>query len=533
MSLLKRIISNRVLIYGLIYAGFIFLHLAFFNINAAEWGDSYRILRASEYIRLGAYPTDEKRPPLFSLILAARPGHVDQIFWGRFVLLGISCATLFLFTKLARLFISNEKWRITAIALFWLNPVLFYWSLRIYADIPFMLLVLLMFYLFTKWKATLTWIQAVVLGLLCGLSVLMRFEGYLLSAAIFIGVLYPNISCFSEFFRKLFVSLRKNLRQIGFYTLGLLLIVVPFWLWRNPLNSSYFEEPEGRSYNLQMVLIFAASLLCLFGFTSAAFFMGRDYKRLVKTLVTNPAMLVFILLELTLILFWPAALPRLFIPILPLLLLLLIPAMQTYFEDSNKNMRTLLSLSLLVILLPLARIMLKMQFLVIQKEFMLLVLLLQVVLVYFIYSKRVNWFIALTLASSFVWALSPVYLHKNLYLSIKEASEYVAENVHGFVGYNDKSSVADWYINDKNLSAKENTNLHGEYYQIEANKNIAFDKLKAHGYDYLLLTNEHNTSTTLDLDKRPYLEVIRDVSYNINGVEFFTLILKVNREYQE
>ena len=67
MNLLKTITSHKFLIILL----YIFIHLILININVAEWGDSYRILRASEHIRNDfTYPLDEKRPPLYSIFLS-------------------------------------------------------------------------------------------------------------------------------------------------------------------------------------------------------------------------------------------------------------------------------------------------------------------------------------------------------------------------------------------------------------------------------------------------------------------------------
>ena len=87
MNLLKRTISfKKIPKKFYIYVLFVLLHLLLLNVNTAEWGDSYRILRASEYIRDGSYPQDEKRPPLFSFVLALRPENVDAVLWGRVVL---------------------------------------------------------------------------------------------------------------------------------------------------------------------------------------------------------------------------------------------------------------------------------------------------------------------------------------------------------------------------------------------------------------------------------------------------------------
>ena len=87
-----------------IYLIFLFLHFVLMNINVAEWGDSYRILRASEFIREGQYPENEKRQPLFSVFLALRPTNIDQVVWGRWAMLAISFVVLFAFDKLISLY---------------------------------------------------------------------------------------------------------------------------------------------------------------------------------------------------------------------------------------------------------------------------------------------------------------------------------------------------------------------------------------------------------------------------------------------
>jgi len=104
------------------YLLFIVLHVALFNVNAAEWGDSYRILRASEYIRQGSYPSDEKRPPLFSALTAIRPNSVDPVVWGRVVVFIFSFLSLIVFDKLTQIYIKNEKYRFVSLILFILRP---------------------------------------------------------------------------------------------------------------------------------------------------------------------------------------------------------------------------------------------------------------------------------------------------------------------------------------------------------------------------------------------------------------------------
>ena len=100
------------------YLLFIVLHVALFNVNTAEWGDSYKILIASEYIRRGDYPSDEKRPPLFSIFTAVRPNSADPVVWGRVVVFVFSFLALIIFDKLTQIYIKDEKYRVISLILF-------------------------------------------------------------------------------------------------------------------------------------------------------------------------------------------------------------------------------------------------------------------------------------------------------------------------------------------------------------------------------------------------------------------------------
>lgn len=149
------------------------LHILTINVNHAEWGDSYRILRASQHIRDFSYPADEKRPPLYSLVLATYPSFVDPVAWGKLVMFGFSLLGLFLFLKLFDLLsiTKTEESKVSALLLFMLNPVYFYWSLRLYADVPFSILTVFALYLVTKWRDVITTSKILVLAVLAALAV--------------------------------------------------------------------------------------------------------------------------------------------------------------------------------------------------------------------------------------------------------------------------------------------------------------------------------------------------------------------------
>ncbi len=501
----------------LIFIGFILLHLVFLNINAAEWGDSYRILRASEYIRDFSYPKDEKRPPLFSFLLAIRP-EMDPILWGRIFMLGISALSFVVFKKLVDLMILEERYRNLALVVFVLNPVFLYWSIRVYADVPFTLLALLSFYMLKKWEKSYTFVKFLAIGVIAGLGILTRFEGYLLVGSIGLSFLL----------RKEFIQGAKNAAK---YALGVGIVALPYLVYRNPFTSSYFEEPARRVYDLTMVSTYLASLLFVFGFTSAFFFIlnnfrGREGCGILPWGRGHIGITIFVVLELLLALWWPAAVPRLFVPVIPLLIIVLVQSVAVYFETPEKRSLTpLLQITTLLGAYVVGQYVLKLQFLVLYKWVFLAVVALQLVTIFSIHFRKYKLFVVAITISMFIWSISTIWLHRNNLVSIKHAAEYAGSNLTGLVAYNDVSSVSDWYLN-QNPGRNE---VKGEYYLYLKKGDLAHDVLLKRGFDYLILTNEHNTDMTLDLESRPYLVLVKDFNYEVGGKAFFAKILSVTK----
>lgn len=528
MNLLKKIICYK----KIFLVFFILLHIFLFNINVAEWGDSYRILRASEFIRKGVYPDDEKRLPLFSLILAARPNSVDPILWGRIILFVFSVFSFLIFEKILRQFIKEQKYINLGLILFILNPVYLYWSIRIMADIPFAFFVLLAFYLLSIWKDHLTVGRGIILGLLSGFSLLIRFEGYILFGCIGLSLILTRFSEIKDTFK----NIKKNILVIISFVLTNLAILTPYLLYRNPLDSKYFGETASRAYDFKMVSTYVLSFLFAFGFTSFLFFLIKNYKENMNIVKANISLLLFIVLEMILILFWPAAIPRLFVPVIPFFILFLVLSIKNYFEDTKedeekKKEKTIFIINILIcifllVLFIFGQYMLRLQFLLPSKYILAGVSLIQLLNIFFILKKKyIPFLITLTLSLS-VWSISTIYLHKNIFIAVKNAGEYVYNNMTGEFVYNDISSVSDWYINQKGKD-----NLHGFYYNFESDKKMSFDALNDLDIDYMVITNEHNTTMEIDLSKRSYLTLVKEFSYNINGEEFFSKIVKFNKDY--
>ncbi len=534
MRYMKTLLRNKPL--TLIFIVFFLTHLLLLNINAAEWGDSYRILRASQFIKDFQYPTDEKRPPLFSLFLALQPVNIDPVIFGRIFMFIISALSFFIFYKILANVFNDKKKIIVALLLFTFNPVYLYWSLRIMADTFFLLFVLLTtnIYIDSVNKKAFSTVNTVSLGVLSGLAILTRFEGYILFVSLLIGILLFN----SDFSFKLLCSLKKtyalvygglakNKLPLAIYTLSTIIVLIPYWLYRSPLSSSYFEEPARRVYDLNTLLIYLSSVTFLFGFIIAIYFLIKSKNFILHFVQKYIALLVFIAIELFLVLAWPAAVPRLFIPVIPFLLIFISHGIVEFFETKTNSKQTLQIVFYtfgLILFYAFIQYQYRLQFLILIKPILVLVLILNLFSVYFLYTRKLAYYVSIMTLSCVLWAGATIWIHKDIFKVVKEANEYIVNNLTGAVGYNDVSSVSDWYLNQ----ALINPNVSGFYYDLIVKENKTKENIQKKNLDYILVTNEHNTDLTIDVSLYPYLVQVYEYSNMINGKLFFTKIFRVD-----
>ena len=494
----------------------VILRLWLVNINSAEWGDSYRILRASNYVRQFSYPDDEKRPPLFSILLAIRPAGVDAVLWGRIFMLGISFLALFVFYLLCKKYLPTHNQRLLALVFLFLNPVYLYWSIRIYADVPFSLLVLLCFYIFEVWREKLasgqklSAILLILMGLICGLGILTRFEGYLLAISTAVGI-----------------SLVGQ-KQTGFKIKALLKfvlatgsIILPWLIYRNPLTSSYFEEPAGRKYDFTMFLTYLTSYLFVLGVLPAFAVMTNlvkdNWKQKILTSIKKyPHIISFVLLESVLILAWPAAVPRLFVPIIPFLVILLVKSLDG-FERQTKGCAIICS-TVLIALYIVVQNKIRLQFLGPHTLVFITVIILGVLGSLAMVTKNRALFITSALISMLALSASTIYLHKDVYKSIVDVARFPLREPAGKIIHNDTAGIISWYRPSS------------EYKNFDTKKYLTQEYLAQNQVQYVVITNEFDPNLEIDLKKRPYLELIKESNYARGGKMFFTWLVKVKNE---
>ena len=137
--------SKKLLIFFLF---FLVLRVLLFNINISEWGDSYHIVKAAESLRSDfSYPTDEKRLPLFSVLIALTPSPIEMSVWAKVMQIFLTAGILFLSNRLDRRFFPDlsENYCLLPIAYCLFSPVFLYWSLRVVGGVLLTFLVLLAF----------------------------------------------------------------------------------------------------------------------------------------------------------------------------------------------------------------------------------------------------------------------------------------------------------------------------------------------------------------------------------------------------
>jgi hypothetical protein len=522
MSLLKNILTGRVL---LLFALFISVHLLLFNINQAEWGDSYKILTAAQYIKHGFYPITEKRPPLLSTVLALQPSFINPISFGRVILLIFSVLCFIAFYKLVKLYVKSDVGSIVALLLFIFNPVYLYWSLRIYADIPFTLFIMVSAYLFGIWKEHLSFKRTFVLGVLSGCAILLRFEGYLMLFALIISILLLNTHN-KEGLKNIFPIVKKNTPLLVGYVGTVLVFVIPYILFRNPLKSSYLAEPVGRTYDLKMVIIFFTSLLFLSGVPFALTFFIAGYKKMLNILYTNTFIFSFSILELLLILVWPAAIPRLFVTVIPFYIIFMVIGLMEFLDAVKIRLKVYSILNFVLIgVYILLQYWLKLQFLIVIKPVFFVIISCSVLLAMLFHLKNIKATLPLLSGMLLIWSFATIWIHKDIYRTIKEASQYAAANLSGTIGYNDINAVASWY-----LTYGATNNIQSVYYKYEDPELLTRESLMSQKVNYIILTNENDKNSKFKVNDKPFIELLREFKYTANGGNFTSNIYKVNLE---
>lgn len=454
---------------------FLFLHSFFFNFNLAEWGDSYNILRAAESLKNFEYPVTEKRLPFFPLLIALGGTLFEPLLTAKILVFIFTLLSLILLYLLfQKLFpVVNDSYLVLALLIF--NPLFLYWSIRAMTDVVFVFFVLLTFYLWYR-NSSLSLKNYLLLGTILGLASMTRFEGFLVASAILIPLI-----------------LQRRLKG-GLLILFPFFIVVSPYLLRNyftfgsPLFSFYSEEAGGYSPDLRLLLLFLSYLIFLAGGPLTPFFtlkgflwtIKKDWRRLLPVFL-------FISLLLPLIAYWTAAVPRLFVPTIPVFILFFVLGFSK--EESYANrFEVFLGNFIFLIVFILAGLFLKPHFLVGSLGGGIFVILLSSVAIIFLFLffvgrvslQKLKLVILLSLISSnIVGSLSVLYRGKYIFSTTALAAQFAA-SLPGPVGYSDETGTTSWHLRRNGL-----------YWNGQPGFEEALIWMRENNIKYVVVTNEH------------------------------------------
>jgi hypothetical protein len=514
------LIKYKYLIFIILYLVF---RVAILNINSAEWGDSYRILRATDYLKSFTYPSDEKRPPLFSALLLLSP-LTDAIAGSRVIMLMLSVLILTSFYFLLKQINLSltENQRFFSMVFLAINPLFLYWSIRIYADSLFLFLMLLSLNIFYLYQRHPQRFLLPALSFTTILAVLTRFEGYILFACLFLSI---------------FLSVKKKFETL-FYLIPFILFLFmviyfpQFSFYKNPIGSSYVDEATGRILSLREIFNFGLQYLFILGNLYTIYFLAFSKNLIVRFFKENLVILFIVLIHSALAFVWFAAVPRLLLPLVPFLCILFVKSLETFFSETSRISTNVylknfwrreylhyLTPILLLLTYLLGQAYLKLPFLLTNLVYFSLILIYSAILLPIIFYHYKKLFIVLVLIFNLVWGYMFISLEKDTLKVLNTATLYFISNYSpsGNVLTNDISSITRYYLGDKHYQ----TGLLGKGRDLS-------DTIKMYNIEYVIVTNEQNPEMSFTPSKHPYLTILKEFRQVIGGREFYTYIARVN-----
>lgn len=461
MKLNKRILTIILLIL------FIFLRLMLFNVNKTEIGDSYNLITAAESLKHGTYPIEEKRMPLYPLLLSVGILKVEPVFWGRFLSLLLSLGILYLSFRIGEKLGLQKSFLLLIPLLIAINPIFSYWSLRVMSDLLFLLIIELVIYSLLILNKN-SVIFALFMGFLGGLAILTRFEGGLL-------VLLVMITMYRR---------TRSLKWSLIAGTASFLTILP-WLYRNyllfhnPFHTAYTQEAKGYLPDLRSLGSFGIYALFLLGPLTPVFLLeGLKSAWDEKTKGWLPLLLSGVLFY-PVICYWTAALPRLFLFVLPLTSILVVKGFERFEVRSHWNSMMLCFLvwGLGVFLLPseflrgsmggfiLIGFVTGLCLVLMKFRFPKLSLLLTLIILIF---------------SQLVTSISVIARARNRSETTLKAALF-AKDLPGPVGFSDETGVSSWYLSHNGKYWNGDTGFLETMYWFND------EKIK-----YVLVTNEHD-----------------------------------------
>ncbi|MBU1104346.1 glycosyltransferase family 39 protein [Candidatus Parcubacteria bacterium] len=484
------------------------IKVALYFLNPTEVGDSYRFLKAGLSLSSFSYPLNEKRLPLFPWFLSLGVNKFvsneikffDPIWWGRFVATVFCLGSLLLTFKISLRLFNNFRIAFFTLLLTALSPIFFYGTSRVLAEGQFAFFLLLFLYLYLLKK------KYLVLGLVAGLCFLTRYEGALLIFAFGLDAL-----------------IAKKFRNFGLLVLGFTLVASPvivrnILIFANPIKSAYFLEPAGFSYNFKSVLIVVSAFLFCFGnLLISPLLLITSIKKL---LVEHRPIFFYLIMSIALFFFWIAAMPRLFVYLIPVFAIFTVPpVLETLSKPWFKSKFYLITLFINTIVFILFRMEYRYHFLVLGKWFLLVFLVLSVATMLFFIADKAKLFLGFLALSILVSAVAYTIRFKDVYRTVYQAVLF-SKDLDGKIAYSDETGITSWYLAG-----------HDTLYFDDTDGEESVDFLRSQSVKYALVTNEFDEYRRLIFlereDRENDVELVKKFTINDGGYIRYSKIFRL------
>ncbi len=527
MQNLHKIVSaNRPLFIFII--GYLVIRVLLLNANYTEWGDTFRMIRAADYLSNGSWPWDEKRWPLYSVFLIPGIWLNAPIFWGRMLSIFISTGSIVMIYAFYLKFISRKddslhsstvasqrKLYALLASIFAVTSSIFgYWSIRVMADPLFALLILIYFYylpdLYKKNNHRV--LEYTLSGLLLAIT-MTRLEGIFvaLATALFFLIYPAHGRNFTPSLKKSIINITDNSRKILIFFIPQVLIYFPWTLYakvlyKGEVSNDYLDEIETFVFNLERFKYFFTYTFFILVIPLTAYFIWNGVKSIKESKNTDIIFLIplllFILQELLIGFIWTPSLPRIYMPLIPFLAMLFVFGIENFRRrkvEIRKYLIINLSLTFLFVYLQYNQ---KLYFLGASKLLFAIIIISNLFLMFFPIlkweSKKV--FVAAIIILNLLITSVVIYNQSYIYKSVVKGIEFVTP-LDGITAYSDETGNAEWYLRSHGfyLDPGNNINDTNEQYQL----------LKSNNVSYMLWTNEFNrASYFIDPKIDPRFELI-------------------------
>jgi len=286
---------------------------------------------------------------------------------------------------------------------------------------------------------------AIICSLLVALATLTRFEGFLL---------VPGFL--------LYYLLKRDFKSLFSFLILFIVLVTPWFILTRVIfvantATAYIKEASGFIFDRERFRFFALSYVFSFGFAPAFLFFISGLKRFIhnnfKKIEPFIPLFSFLILETALSLYWTPSVPRILLPIIPLMTIFFVEALNHIKDEFRVKLSYFIGSVLLIGLYLYGQFIERTHFLVLSKTGLLLSAGFASLAIFFILFKKNSLYRKALYVFMFMGLLVANFVilgnHREHYWPTKKASSLALEktkSINGRSSFSDETGVSRWIL---------------------------------------------------------------------------------------